>query len=1041
MVDPRDLGLVTQVRSPHHEAPTIYLYEAVPGGVGLCRAPVRAPRRARRRGGRAHRRLRLRSRLPGLHRTAPRAGRRRQGPGPAPARRARRRRARRAPSWRPSGHDRRGRLGRRLARPAALLRRRPRRRRPGRRSVATRRAPSACDGPSSPGGPATSPSGSPRPSTARSSRGRRPARPASRSAPSTCRSTGERLAGLPGGPPPDVPLVCLDTETTGLATAAGTVAFLVGLGRWRGDAFRQVQLLLPDHADEPALLDGPGRRHPARGWLVTYNGRGFDWPLLVARYRMDRRAPPPLAGHLDLLPFVRRVFRHRLERRAAADGRGGAARGRPRSATSTAGRSPAATSTSSRGGPAARSPTSSATTSATSRSLARLLAHVDLDLGADPDAGRRPSATSPGSARVVPAARGRHDEALDCLDAGPRTPPSGRRDRVVVGAVTTRADAPTTDPLGVDRERARGRAPAPPPARAPGEALAAWRDLVAGRRPLGRDRARRGRQGPRASLGRPGRRARGRRARAGRRRPGPVPRPADADLEADLAAPPAARSPGSPGARSGRERPATAAAAADATRRGSVSRRPVAGHAGRASRLVRDGRQPGALEDERRDRGREPEIERRPGRPPTSRGATHAARSAGEEHVAGAGRVDDRRRRERRPAGASSAGRPADLDREAAPGALGERERRARAHEPAQVGEIGVVGSTSSGLSPTMSGRATIGDGDGRRRRTRSPGTMSRSRPCQPVATRPSGRDRRRPTRRAARRRPARAASRPRPATRPAGAADRSDPTAEKPVWARPVGVSRFIEDRPAASGTSMHLGARRRAAAPSSSAVAASASTPTSDGRRQARAGRWPARRTSRRRRAASRAGRRVEVAGRRRPTTTTVGRKGAPVMPTYTGRAASRATPVEPVQTGGPPGASVYFYELHEGDDDVFADLLLAHEEEMEPEEFFQTVQTRPGTGHRTPTTTIPSSRPSPRSSSATTASSTSPTTRLTAAVNVSHDADETLSSPARRRPAERDDDDDDEDDEDEPTLASSRLQGDHSSTATPTEPSRPH
>ena len=36
MVDPRDLGLVTQVRSPHAEAPTIYLYEAVPGGVGMA---------------------------------------------------------------------------------------------------------------------------------------------------------------------------------------------------------------------------------------------------------------------------------------------------------------------------------------------------------------------------------------------------------------------------------------------------------------------------------------------------------------------------------------------------------------------------------------------------------------------------------------------------------------------------------------------------------------------------------------------------------------------------------------------------------------------------------------------------------------------------------------------------------------------------------------------------------------------------------------------------------------------------------------------
>ena len=45
---------------------------------------------------------------------------------------------------------------------------------------------------------------------------------------------------------------------------------------------------------------------------MTYNGRGFDWPLLVARYRMARRPAPAHAGHLDLLPFVRRVFRHRM---------------------------------------------------------------------------------------------------------------------------------------------------------------------------------------------------------------------------------------------------------------------------------------------------------------------------------------------------------------------------------------------------------------------------------------------------------------------------------------------------------------------------------------------------------------------------------------------------------------------------------------------------------------------------------------------------------------------------------------------------------
>ena len=45
---------------------------------------------------------------------------------------------------------------------------------------------------------------------------------------------------------------------------------------------------------------------------MTYNGRGFDWPLLVARYRMAGANPPLHAGHLDLLPLVRRVFRHRM---------------------------------------------------------------------------------------------------------------------------------------------------------------------------------------------------------------------------------------------------------------------------------------------------------------------------------------------------------------------------------------------------------------------------------------------------------------------------------------------------------------------------------------------------------------------------------------------------------------------------------------------------------------------------------------------------------------------------------------------------------
>jgi hypothetical protein len=120
------------------------------------------------------------------------------------------------------------------------------------------------------------------------------------------------LATLPFPIDPDRPFVCLDTETTGLATGAGTVAFLVGLGRWDGQQFRVTQLFLPDHADELAFLSLLATELPPDSWLVTYNGRSFDWPLLQARYRMHRRVPPALAGHLDLLPIARQLFRHRL---------------------------------------------------------------------------------------------------------------------------------------------------------------------------------------------------------------------------------------------------------------------------------------------------------------------------------------------------------------------------------------------------------------------------------------------------------------------------------------------------------------------------------------------------------------------------------------------------------------------------------------------------------------------------------------------------------------------------------------------------------
>ena len=36
------------------------------------------------------------------------------------------------------------------------------------------------------------------------------------------------------------------------------------------------------------------------------------------------------------------------------------------------------------------------------------------------------------------------------------------------------------------------------------------------------------------------------------------------------------------------------------------------------------------------------------------------------------------------------------------------------------------------------------------------------------------------------------------------------------------------------------------------------------------------------------------------------------------------------------------MFFYELHEGDEDIFSDVLLVRDDEMDPDEFFELVQT---------------------------------------------------------------------------------------------------
>jgi uncharacterized protein YprB with RNaseH-like and TPR domain len=106
----------------------------------------------------------------------------------------------------------------------------------------------------------------------------------------------------------------LDTETTGLAGGAGTFAFLIGLGRLRGDEFEVRQFFLRDFAEEASALHAVAAELAAADLLVTYNGKAYDEPLLASRYVMARLRPPfGRLPHLDLLHSARRLWKLRFD--------------------------------------------------------------------------------------------------------------------------------------------------------------------------------------------------------------------------------------------------------------------------------------------------------------------------------------------------------------------------------------------------------------------------------------------------------------------------------------------------------------------------------------------------------------------------------------------------------------------------------------------------------------------------------------------------------------------------------------------------------
>jgi uncharacterized protein YprB with RNaseH-like and TPR domain len=108
----------------------------------------------------------------------------------------------------------------------------------------------------------------------------------------------------------------IDLETTGLSGGTGVVPFNIGMGYYRDDKFHVAQYFLGELAEEERMIQELGAffRDMDFRSMVTYNGKGFDLPLLETRFILYRQ-PLILSGlpHLDFLYAARRLWSHKYE--------------------------------------------------------------------------------------------------------------------------------------------------------------------------------------------------------------------------------------------------------------------------------------------------------------------------------------------------------------------------------------------------------------------------------------------------------------------------------------------------------------------------------------------------------------------------------------------------------------------------------------------------------------------------------------------------------------------------------------------------------
>jgi hypothetical protein len=114
-------------------------------------------------------------------------------------------------------------------------------------------------------------------------------------------------------PVPRENCVFFDLETTGLAGGAGTFAFLIGFAWWEDDILKTEQYFLPDFGREYALFNRIQSWLEKFEYIISYNGKSYDMPLLSNRFVLNRLQPDfKNKKHIDIVHLCRRIWKNSL---------------------------------------------------------------------------------------------------------------------------------------------------------------------------------------------------------------------------------------------------------------------------------------------------------------------------------------------------------------------------------------------------------------------------------------------------------------------------------------------------------------------------------------------------------------------------------------------------------------------------------------------------------------------------------------------------------------------------------------------------------